>query len=141
MGVDAVVALAVGRLYDKKGPIAMIGMLVIGIIIPFAAFSSGYTAIIISAVLWGAVMGIQETVLRAAVADYKHISRRGTAYGIFNTVYGFSWLIGSIIIGWAYSASVEILISYVVIMQLFSLPVFVWAKRGMEKSRMSGINE
>lgn len=47
-------------------------------------------------------MGIQETVLRAAIADRIHISKRGTAYGIFNTVYGAGFFIGGILIGWMY---------------------------------------
>lgn len=132
MGVDAVAALIAGRYYDKKGLVTLILLPFLVITIPILAFSSDYTFAIISAVIWGCVMGIQETILRAAVADYTHISKRGTVYGIFNTVYGVSWLIGSTLIGLLYTMSVSYLIIYVLLIEVISIPVFFWAKDRLE---------
>lgn len=132
MGVDAVVALVVGRIYDRRGLVVMAGMPLLAGVIPVFAFSSSSSAILVSAFLWGAVLGIQETVLRAAVADYTHVSKRGTAYGIFNTVYGMAWFAGSVIIGWMYSVSLPLLAGYVVVMQLLSLPCLIWVMRTLE---------
>jgi hypothetical protein len=43
----------------------------------------------------GAVTGIQGTVMRAALADIIPATKRGLAYGIFNTAYDESWFTGS----------------------------------------------
>jgi MFS-type transporter involved in bile tolerance (Atg22 family) len=93
MLVDAAVAPVVGRLYDQRGMILLLPVPLIGIILPFLGFGISREMIFLAAILFGISMGIQETVLRAAIADRIHISKRGTAYGIFNTVYGAGFLL------------------------------------------------
>ncbi|MBN1432330.1 MAG: MFS transporter [Methanomicrobiaceae archaeon] len=134
MGVDAFAALAAGRIYDRRGLITLVILPVLIIIIPLLAFSSDYIFAIFSAVIWGCVMGIQETILRAAVADYTHISKRGTAYGVFNTIYGLSWFFGSVVIGFLYGISFTLVFAYVIFMEILSIPVFFLAKRGLERN-------
>jgi MFS family permease len=129
MGADAVVALVAGRLYDRIGLVILVSVPLISLTIPFAAFGSSYLLALAASVLWGAVMGIQETTLRAAIADYTHISRRGRAYGIFNTVYGAAWFAGSIVLGWAYGIAIPLVIGFMVVMQLLALIVFFYAKK------------
>ena len=46
-------------------------------------------------ILWGVGMGAQESIMRAAVAGMVPVSKRGTAYGLFNTGYGIFWFLGS----------------------------------------------
>jgi MFS family permease len=131
MAVDAVVALAIGRAYDRKG-MAVLGILpVIALFIPVCAFSQDYFLVVIGMILWGAAMGIQETVLRAAVADFTHISRRGTAYGVLNTVYGGSWFMGSVIVGILYNISIPWLTGFSMVMEIAGLACFVYLKREM----------
>ena len=79
--------------------------------------------------LWGAVMGIHETIMRAAIADLTHISKRGTAYGIFNTAYGLAWFVGSAAMGLMYGVSIVYIGIFVVVMELSSLPVFFLVKK------------
>jgi MFS family permease len=129
MAVDAVAALVAGRLYDRIGLSILLAAPVISLLIPLLVFGSSYGAALLGAVLWGGVMGIHETVLRAAVADYTHLSQRGRAYGVFNTVYGAAWLAGSVFFGWAYGISVTMVIGFAVVMQLLAIPVFLHAKR------------
>lgn len=102
MLVDAAIAPIAGRLYDTKGIILLLPIPLIGIILPFMGFGMSRELIFLSAILFGISMGIQETVLRAAIADRIHISKRGTAYGIFNTIYGAGFFIGGILVGWMY---------------------------------------
>ena len=132
MGADAVVALIAGRLYDRHGLVVLGAGPVLSIAIPFFAFSSSYSSALFAAVLWGAVMGIQETILRAAVADYTAVSKRGRAYGVFNTIYGASWFAGSLILGWAYEISIPLVIGIMAVMQCIALPVFFYARNIME---------
>ena len=139
MGIDAIAALMVGRAYDRHGLILLIALPIIGLFIPFAAFGGGYTLALIAVLLWGAAMGIQETILRAAIADYTHISKRGTAYGIFNTIYGASWFIGSLIIGWMYDISIPLLIGFLVVMQLLACGSFLYAKQSLTMKKSGPI--
>jgi MFS family permease len=74
-------------------------------------------------------MGAQETVLRAALADLTSITKRGTAYGIFNTLYGSAWFAGSLVLGWLYEMNLSVLIWYAVLMQLAALVAFLWLRR------------
>lgn len=133
MGADAVVALLAGRLYDRYGLIILGAAPVVSIVIPFFAFATSYPSALLAAILWGAVMGIQETILRAAVADYTAVSKRGMAYGIFNTIYGASWFEGSLFLGWAYEISIPLAIGFMAVMQCIALPVFFHARNVMEK--------
>jgi MFS-type transporter involved in bile tolerance (Atg22 family) len=80
-------------------------------------------------VLWGVVMGVQETVMRAAIADLTPIERRGFAYGMFNTAYGVGWFLGAALMGLLYELSVNYLILFVVVMELISIPLFFAVKR------------
>lgn len=139
MGIDAIAALMIGRAYDRHGLILLIALPIIGLFIPFAAFGGGYTLALIAVLLWGAAMGIQETILRAAIADYTHISKRGTAYGIFNTIYGASWFIGSLIIGWMYDVSIPLLIGFLVVMQLLACGSFLYAKQSLTMKKSGPI--
>lgn len=134
MAVDGAVALIIGKTYDKIGLKALIFLPLLTIPIPFFAFSHSYALALISAVLWGAVMGIHETIMRAAIADLTHIRKRGFAYGIFNTAYGLSWFIGSALMGLLYGISIVYIGIFVVIMELVSIPVFFLVKKAHDQN-------
>ena len=93
MGIDALVGLVAGRLFDKRGLLTLIAIPILSIPIAPLVFSMGYNGAIIGMILWGAVMGMQDTVMRAAIANMVPITKRGLAYGIFNTAYGGSWFV------------------------------------------------
>jgi MFS-type transporter involved in bile tolerance (Atg22 family) len=129
MGVDGVVALIIGRAYDKKGLKTLLTIPLLTLPIPFFVFSQSYASVLIGVVLWGAVMGIHETIMRAAIADLIPLERRGSAYGIFNTVYGLSWLIGATLMGFMYEFMPQAIIAFVIVMELISIPVFFLVKK------------
>jgi len=129
MAVDAVVALIIGRIYDRIGLLSLIAIPVLTIPIPFLGFSFVYIYVLIGVILWGAVMGIHETIMRASIADIVPIERRGFAYGIFNTVYGLSWLLGSAIIGFLYEISITYIIIFTVLMEVISIPMLFMVKK------------
>ena len=132
MAVDAVAALAIGRFYDRIGLSVLLAAPAISLLVPFLVFSSSYPAALLGAVLWGGVVGIHETVLRAAVADYTPLSTRARAYGIFNTVYGAAWFAGSAFLGWAYGISIMLVIGFAAGMQLMAIPLFFYAKEKLD---------
>jgi len=137
MAVDGVVALIIGSTYDKIGLKALIFLPALTIPIPFLAFSRSYVLALASAVLWGAVMGIHETIMRAAIADLTHIKKRGFAYGIFNTAYGLAWFAGSAAMGLLYEVSIVYICVFVVIMEVVSLPVFFLIHKTHSQANLS----
>lgn len=136
MAVDAVVALAAGRAYDRYGLPVLLAVPAIGIAIPLTAFSPSFLPVLAGAMLWGASMGMQETVLRAAVADFTPASRRGFAYGIFNTAYGASWFAGSVALGALYTLGTVYAEGFMIVMQVASVPVLWSLMREWKKQDM-----
>ncbi len=136
MAVDALVALIIGRAYDKIGLKTLITIPILTLPIPFFALSHSYALAVISVVLWGMVMGVHETIMRAAIADLTPIERRGFAYGIFNTAYGGAWFIGGTLMGALYDFSISYLIIFVVAMEIISLPVFLVMRREQRRQKI-----
>jgi MFS family permease len=125
MGVDAIVALIIGKTYDKWGLMVLVAIPALTLPIPFLGFSHTYGQILFAIVLWGAVMGIHETIMRAAIADLVPIERRGSAYGIFNTLYGMSLFIGSTAMGFLYEVSITYIPVFAVAMELLAIPALL----------------
>ncbi len=121
MGMDAVVALVVGKIYDKVGLTTLITIPLFTFPIPILAFSNNYYMVIISALLLGAVMGTHETIMRAAIANLSFVEHRGVAYGIFGTIYGIAWFMGSTIVGFVYNFSILDIIIFTATMEGISL--------------------
>lgn len=67
--------------------------------------------------------------MRAAVAELTPPDRRGTAFGLFNMLFGVLWFAGSALMGWLYDVSIPALVAFSVIAQLAAIPCFVAAHR------------
>ena len=133
MGTDALVALLIGRLFDKKGILTLISIPILSIPIAPLVFSINYSSVLIGVILWGAVMGMQETIMSSAISNMIPIARRGMAYGIFNTAYGLSWFLGSTLTGLFYDISILYIIFFSIAVELISFPLlFSVVKRGYE---------
>lgn len=129
MGVDALVALVAGRIFDRAGLSVLFAIPLLSLPIAPLAFSASYGAAVAGVVLWGAVIGIQETVMRAAVGGLVSATRRGTAYGLFNGAYGLSWFLGSALMGFLYEANIGYLVAFSVVVQLVSLAPLIFLRR------------
>ena len=129
MAADALFALVVGKLYDRIGFSVLVAVPLVNLPITALAFSGSYYGALAGAVLWGVSMGGQETVLRAGLADLTSITRRGMAYGIFNTLYGGAWFAGSVVLGLLYEMDLRMLITYSVLMQVAALGAFFWLRK------------
>ncbi|MEM2104302.1 MAG: MFS transporter [Candidatus Bathyarchaeia archaeon] len=98
-GVDAPTALLAGYSYDRF----RIKVLTVPFILSIAPtllalLNADLTTLVVAAVFFGIVLGMQESIYRAAVSDFAHANLKGTAYGIFNTAYG----VGMVASGLAY---------------------------------------
>lgn len=140
MAVDAVVALATGWAYDRFGPRVLVVLPIIAAFIPPFAFASTVAVVIAGTLLWGAALGIQESTLRATVADLVAAGRRSTAYGIYAAIVGGATAIGGIIAGGLYAVSVPALTTFTIIVQALAVIVFmtVWLAGARRRGRDAG---
>jgi MFS family permease len=125
MGVDGVSALLFGRLFDKYGLSIMIIVALLSALFAPMVFLGGFYIAFLGMAIWGISMGAQESIMRSSVAVMSTVERRGSAYGIFNTIFGVSWFAGSVIMGLLYSFSINYLVVFSVVIQLISIPFFI----------------
>jgi MFS family permease len=124
MGVDAVAALILGRLFDRLGmPVIMAVSMLSALFAPLV-FLGGFNLALLGMVLWGIGMGAQESIIKAALAEMVPRDRRATGYGVFNTGFGLFWFLGSALMGILYDFSLGSLIFFSVAIQLGSIPIF-----------------
>ena len=106
MGIDAISALIFGILFDKiRVNALLISMLISMGFSPIFFLNQNLISVIIGVTLWGIGMGALESILKAVISTSVSKDKRATAYGIFYTVFGLSWFIGSSIVGltiWAF---------------------------------------
>lgn len=125
MCVDALAAIFLGSLFDKYGiKILIISTLVASFFSLLVFRGNAYTAVL-GMCCWGIGMAVQESIVRAVLASVLPVEKRATGFGIFNAVFGLFWFLGSFFMGWLYDLSVVGLIIFSVLIQLFSIPVFL----------------
>ena len=125
MAVDAVAALVSGWLYDRIGLRVLIVLPLLVAVVPWLGFSTNTALAVTGVMFWGAAMGVQESTMRAGVAELAPPLRRGSAYGIFTACYGVAWLAGSILIGALYQQSILALAVTLTIVQAAALALFL----------------
>jgi predicted MFS family arabinose efflux permease len=121
-------------MFDRVGLLVLVAVPLLSLPIAPLVFSVSYGAALVGVILWGAVMGVQETIMRAALADMVPITQRGTAYGIFNTAYGLFWFLGSVLMGILYDAGIGYLIVFSVGLELLSLPLLLIVRRDFARA-------
>ena len=106
MLVAALAALASGRVYDAVGGSVLLAVPVLVASVPLLTLSQSLPAVLIGVGLWGAAVGIQDSTVKALVADLVASPRRGTAYGIFAVFQGAGTFAGAALAGALYSSPV-----------------------------------
>jgi MFS family permease len=121
MAAASAAAVLFGRLYDRVGLRGLVVLPALATAVPFLSFSTGIVPVIIGTVVWGAGMGVHDSTMRAAVADFVPPHRRGAGYGNFTACYGLAWLVGATVIGALYESSRTGLYIYVAATQVLAL--------------------
>ena len=129
MAADALAALLTGWAYDRVGGRVLAVLPALGAAVPVLAFSARLGPVVAGALVWGAAVGIQESTLRAVVADLVEPGRRATAYGVYAAVIGVATAVGGALTGLLYERSVPLLISVVVAIQIFAMAALPWVLR------------
>ncbi|MDD3582122.1 MAG: MFS transporter [Desulfobacca sp.] len=129
MGVDAVAALLLGKLFDRLGMLVLVASPAVSALFAPLVFLGGFWVALGGMVLWGVGMGALESILKAALADLAPAHRRATAFGIFHTGFGLFWFLGSALMGVLYTVSLTALIVFSIITQLLAIPLFLLMAR------------
>lgn len=109
MAAAAVAALATGWAYDRwQGRVLLILPFLVAAVPPLA-FSNAALPAVGGVLLWGAAVGVQDSTVKALVADLVPAARRATAYGLFAAVQGSAAIAGGVMAGALYSRYVPAL--------------------------------
>jgi predicted MFS family arabinose efflux permease len=131
MAVSGTGSLLFGRLYDKAGIGVLIPLTVAAAAYAPLVFLGGVWAAVAGVALWGLGMGVQESIIPAAVAPMVAADRRASAYGLFTGIYGTGWVLGSVAVGALFSVSLGAVTGFAVGCQAAALPFLVAARRRM----------
>ncbi len=138
MGINGLAALIFGRLFDRFG----ISVIVFGIVASLLAlplgFLGGSNAAMASVACWGIGLGAQQAILRAGIAQTIAINKRGSAFGVFNALYGLLWFLGSVTMGMLYDYSLMALVVFGVVAQLAAAVLFISLRRPLEAVKPRG---
>ncbi|HVH24359.1 MAG TPA: MFS transporter [Pseudonocardia sp.] len=121
MAAGALAALTTGLAYDRLGPRVLLSLPVLVAAVPPLAFGNAVGPVLVGVLIWGAAVGVQDSTVKALVADLVPRERRATAYGIFAGVQGAGALIGGIVAGAVYEWSLAALVGVVAGTQLVAL--------------------
>lgn len=133
MGVDGVFALITGSMYDKVGVRVLFVLPVVSAIVPFFAFGNSLASVIAGVVLWGASLGIQESTMRAAVADMVPGCKRATSYGMFSVFMGVGSFVGAGVTGALYAHGQAAIVVYALVLEAAACVLLFLALRGARK--------
>jgi len=128
MGVDAISALILGYLYDRiKLKVLLLALVLSLWAIPLSILGDKLL-VILGVILWGIDLSAQESIVRAAIAELVPKERRGTAYGIFNALFGGFWFLGSFFLGFLYDYSPLFMVVCSVVFQALAIPFVIKVK-------------
>jgi MFS family permease len=132
MAVDAAAALAAGWAFDRWGRVILVVVPLVTVLIPMLGFAASAVLALLGILLWGVITGIQESVMRAAVAGLVPASHRGSAYGVFAVGFGTASFVGGALTGALYDVSIPLLVAVVGTLQLVALGILVGSLRSRE---------
>ena len=128
MGAAALGALVTGVLYDRAGAAVLLVLPVLISAVPVLALAPGAGLVLAGVLIWGIATGVQDSTVKALIADLVPEWRQGTAYGVFAAFEGAGALAGGALYGVLYDAR-PALIASVAVSQAAALTLLIAALR------------
>src|SRR5256884_1619342 len=123
MAASALASIPLGRLFDRFGPnVALFAFLVSAAAAPFIFLGTSVFALV-GMIFWGIGMSAQGSLFQAMLTGIIPPQKRSTAFGLFDTGFGFAWFLGSVAMGLLYDKSILALVLVSVILQLAAIPI------------------
>ena len=131
MGVEALAALAVGLVYDRRGAAILCAVPVLVALVPPLALSGRLWVVLVGVTLWALAYGVQDSTVKALVAQIVEAPKRATAYGVFAGIQGAFAIVGGVGAGWLYERSLPALVVVVAVTQLVALALLARTLRSL----------
>jgi MFS family permease len=132
MAVSGTGSFVLGRIFDRAGISVLVPLTIVSAAYAPLVFLGGFWAVLTGSALWGLGMGVQESLIPAAVAPMVSPDRRAYAYGLFTGAYGTAWVAGSIVIGVLVSVSLAGLVAFCVVTELAAIPLILAVRSRMK---------
>ncbi len=129
MAAGALAALATGWAYDRFAGRVLLVLPGLVVLVPVLAFSNAIGPAVAGVLVWGAAVGVQDSTVKALVADLVPAGRRAGAYGSFAAVQGGAAVLGGGGAGWLYERSLPALVLCVAATQVVSLVLLLVSLR------------
>ena len=135
MAVEALAAVVVGLLFDRVGGRVLYALPFLVAAVPALAFGASLSLVLAGVALWGAATGLQDSTVKALVAQLVPAGRRATAYGLFAAVQGGAALVGGTLAGALYERSLPALVVIVGVTQVVALVLYAVTLRAGRRRR------
>jgi len=143
MAADGLMSVLIGFIYDRakkksghdEGGLAVLLVIpLLSFTIPILGFGGAKWMALVAAVFWGLILGTHETIMKSAIADITPMHKRGTGYGVFNTVYGLAFFVSSTAMGFLYETGYLGPIILAIVAEILALPLFFVMRRESARS-------
>jgi predicted MFS family arabinose efflux permease len=134
MAASGAGALAFGWLFDRRGLVVLVPVILLGSVATPLVFLGQVKAALVGTLLWGMAFGTQNALTSAAVAKLVPEAMRARAYGLFSAIYGVSWFAGSALLGALYDVSLGLLTTVAIAAQLLAIAPLAVVIRSMRRS-------
>lgn len=130
MAGAALAALVTGFAYDRWNARVLLVLPLMVAAIPILTLSDRLGLALAGVLIWGTAVGVQDSTVKALVADLVPTPRLATAYGVFAAFQGVAALAGGGLAGALYAGHTSELVTVVVVCQAISLALLalVFAK-------------
>jgi MFS family permease len=125
MGSEAVASLGTGFAYDRIGGGTLVVLPLVVAAVPALVFTDRVGLAVAGVVLWGLATGVQDSTVKALVADLVPSARLGTAYGAFAAFQAVAALGGGVLAGWLYDVQRGALVAVIGAAQVAALVLLV----------------
>ncbi|RYP89121.1 MFS transporter [Nocardioides guangzhouensis] len=129
MAAGAVSALAAGAAYDRWNHAVLLLLPALVAPVPALALAGSLGPVLAGIGLWGAATGIQDSTVKALVADLVAPAGRATAYGVFAAYQGVAALVGGTVAGALYRDHATLLATGIAVLQVAAYLPLVRALR------------
>jgi len=130
MAVAALGALATGLAYDRVGPRVLLLLPPLVALVPALVFSERLGVVLAGVAAWGLATGIQDSTVKALVADLVPAGALGSGYGVFAAGQGVATLAGGGLAGALYADHPTALVTVVGVAQVVAWLLLLPATRG-----------
>ncbi|HSN43796.1 MAG TPA: MFS transporter [Propionibacteriaceae bacterium] len=130
MGVEAVAAVVTGWVFDRRGASVLLVVPVLVALVPLLAFTGALPVALVGVAVWAAAYGIQDSTIKALVADVVPSDRLAGGYGVFAAIQGVFAIAGGFAAGYLLDRSVSVLVAVVGAAQVLAFFLLLRALRG-----------